>query len=217
MRMLHALLDVLAPPRSLTGSDGAWITEEERRVLRRTMPFRADAPLLRWMHVQHLTVLAAGGRYAESFLLREALHRFKYRGVQALHVELGLLLQRASTLLPPQEDLALCPVPLHWSRRFARGFNQAELLAQSVRLRWGWPIQPFLRRTRSTGAQARRSHAERRDALQGAFVVRPGLRVPSCVVLVDDVLTTGATLNACAGALRAAGAQTVMGLVVAMA
>jgi ComF family protein len=98
-------------------------------------------------------------------------------------------------------------VPLGRRRKRARGFDQAEALARALGRVTGWPVVRLLARTTETGPQARRSARERRSALEGAFV--PVAVPPSFVVLVDDVLTTGATAAACATALMAAGARRV--------
>lgn len=105
----------------------------------------------------------------------------------------------------------LVPVPLHPVRLRSRGFNQALLLARPLGRALGLPVAPrALRRIRRTQAQPGLGAAERRVNLAGAFVVcHPATVSGRHVVLVDDVLTTGATANACAGALRAAGASRV--------
>jgi len=105
------------------------------------------------------------------------------------------------------ESQTITWVPLARRRRRARGFDQAELLANALAHRAGLPVRGLLERVRETDPQARRSAADRRKALAGAFrVVAPP---PPRVVLVDDVLTTGATAGACATALRDAGTSTV--------
>jgi ComF family protein len=106
------------------------------------------------------------------------------------------------------------PVPLHWRRRLARGYNQAERIARPLSGLLGLPCAPALRRRRATPPQSLQGRAARLTNLRKAFQVpRPervhGLRI----LLVDDVATTGATLDAAAAALRKAGAATVTALV----
>ena len=114
------------------------------------------------------------------------------------------------------------PVPLHWSRRRQRGFNQASDLARHL----GLPAMRLLRRTRPTATQTGLSAARRHGNVRGAFAVRRGLeglvgregrdRLEGLVVvLVDDVCTTGATLNSCARVLKQAGVREVRALTAA--
>jgi predicted amidophosphoribosyltransferase len=104
-------------------------------------------------------------------------------------------------------DRVITWVPLGPRRRRRRGFDQAEALARPVAALLGWPVRPVLRRVVETAPQARRSGPERREALEGAFRSREP--VPAAVVLVDDVLTSGATAAACASVLMAAGCREV--------
>jgi ComF family protein len=129
---------------------------------------------------------------------------------------LGGLLQQCLANRPLSVD-ALVPVPLDAARLRARGYNQAALLAASLGAALGWPVLPdALQRTRPTRPQVGLSPRERRANVRGAF----GCPAPSLVqgrrlLLIDDVMTTGATLDACAEALVVAGAARVYGLVVA--
>lgn len=101
---------------------------------------------------------------------------------------------------------ALVPVPLHRSRRRARGFNQAEELARHL----GPRVLPALRRVRATPSQTDLPASRRHANVRGAFALLRGIDVRDLsVVLVDDVSTTGATLEACARVLKAAGAGEV--------
>ena len=111
------------------------------------------------------------------------------------------------------------PVPLHRQRERERGYNQADLIARPLARRLGLPYRAvLLMRTRPRPDKQLLSHTERWESVRGAFATRPGSRVDKLrVLLVDDVMTTGATLDACAKALREAGAKSVVGLTVARA
>ena len=109
----------------------------------------------------------------------------------------------------------LCPVPLHWTRKFHRGFNQAEVIAQSLSAKTGWPVIQLLKRSKPTGHQAFRTRTERFEAMQDVFVSIAKSQTPLCVLLIDDVFTTGATMDSCAKALKRAGVKFVAGLVAA--
>jgi ComF family protein len=113
----------------------------------------------------------------------------------------------------------IAPVPLHKIRRRERGFNQAELLSKRLAKRLGLPYQGVLLvRKRPRPDKHLLTSNERWEAVRGAFATRPGSQVDKRrVLLVDDVMTTGATLDACAKALREAGASSVLGLTVARA
>jgi competence protein ComFC len=111
------------------------------------------------------------------------------------------------------------PVPLHRTRERERGFNQAELIAREVAKRLGLPLRAvLLMRTKARPDKHILSNEERWRIVRGAFATRPGSQVDNKrVLLVDDVMTTGATLDACAKALLEAGAKSVIGLTVARA
>ncbi len=146
--------------------------------------------------------------------LRKLIHLFKYQRIRPLARPLGSLLGAA---LPSEETFdAIVPMPLHWWRRWRRGFNQSELLAEEVARRCGVKVVNAVRRARATAPQAGLSHSRRRENVAGAFEVPKPERVRGLrVALVDDVLTTGATANACAAALKRAGARRVTLLVLA--
>lgn len=140
--------------------------------------------------------------------LRGAIIAFKYddEADRAGHLA-ALMAERISDLAP---SAVLVPVPLHPSRERQRGYNQSALIADGVAQALGWERIDPLRRTRATGQQAKLDAAARRTNVAGAFALAAGFdpaRVAGeTVVLVDDVLTTGATLGACAAVLASAGA-----------
>lgn len=217
--MWNALLDLLFPRRSLSGDEGAWITDEERHRIR-LQPALLGKDELKKRGLGSIDAVIAAGSYDQSPLLRKAILTFKFRRITALGEDLSTWMTSAlhGLYLPPaslrDETPVLCPVPLHWSRRFQRGFNQAEVLATLIGQKTSWRMHASLERTRATGHQSKRERAERMTALTGAF--RSTGTSPRCVILVDDLCTTGATLDACARELKRSGSEFVCGVVAAL-
>lgn len=140
--------------------------------------------------------------------LRRLIHLFKYSGFKPLAAPFGRLLL---TVLPREQRFDMVvPMPLHWRRAWDRGFNQAELLARLVSKRIGAPMVNALRRTHATRIQAGLTNSQRRENVAGVFAARTGKPVLGMhVLLIDDVLTTGATVSAAALELKRAGATRV--------
>jgi ComF family protein len=146
--------------------------------------------------------------------LQQLIHLFKYAKVESLAQPLSSFLLRA---LPLEANFDLImAMPMHWRKRWQRGFNQAELLAAPVARRYGLPLLANLRRTRYTKSQAGLTESARRDNLRGSFRVhRPDQVAAKRILLVDDVFTTGATLRAAAAVLKSAGVAHVSALTLA--
>ncbi len=164
----------------------------------------------------HVSAIRSAAVYADP--LSQVIHRFKYEGRPELHEPLGQMLagywrDRSATV-----DL-VAAVPLHENRLRERGFNQSDLLAAVLCREVRLPLlQPgVLRRERDTAQQMLLGPAERRTNVQDAFRWRGPHLAGSKVLLIDDVATTGSTLEACAEALLAAGANKVWALTVARA
>jgi ComF family protein len=138
--------------------------------------------------------------------LRDIIHAFKYRGQASLAAPLGALMREAAG--DWLEDVIVVPVPLHPWRSWRRGFNQADLLACTL----GPPVRRLLRRRRLGRPQAGLHADERRANVSGVYTMarRQARRVPDRVLLVDDVMTTGATVDACARVLKQAGVRQVL-------
>jgi ComF family protein len=153
--------------------------------------------------------------YVFSGPLRAAVHQLKYAGAPRLAQPLGVLL--AATVAAQFQARpvdALVPIPLHPQRLAERGYNQAAELATVIAQSLGVPVADDLVRMRATTQQASLNARERAANVTGAFQWVRGT-APMRVALIDDVLTTGATMNACAEALRTGGAQHVRGLALA--
>ena len=169
-------------------------------------------------HPALVSTARAAGEYEGA--LRDILHAFKYDARRALARPLGAMMRTAGADLLGDADCVV-PVPLHAWRRMRRGFNQAGDLAAQLDL----PVVHALWRTRATAPQTGLHATARRRNVARAFRLSPLLSRTSrrrwlagrVVVLVDDVRTTGATLNACAAVLLRAGAREVRALTMARA
>lgn len=149
--------------------------------------------------------------------LREAVLRIKHESGEALAEELGRVLPRLrSAGLNAHQLDAVVPVALHWLRRWSRGYNQSETLARTIADSLRLPFHNWLMRIRPTPSQRAQTATARWENVRGAFRVRRGAPVQGKrILLVDDVLTTGATADAAALALRQAGAAQVVMAVLA--
>ena len=172
----------------------------------------------------------AGRRFAFQFAvsafrasegIRGLVHRFKYGRESHLREALAALLRHAlddpRLAAEPLGEWVLVPVPLHRTKEADRGFNQSRELCRALSRQTGVPVVEGLRRVRVTATQASLNREERLRNMRGAFAPRAGAEVRGRrVLLVDDVLTTGATTNECARVLRRdAGAEKVVVITVA--
>jgi ComF family protein len=148
--------------------------------------------------------------------MRQAILELKYKSLRAIAVLLARLLNDYLITNPVPGEV-LVPVPLHRKRLKERGYNQSSLLAQELGKLANLPVvNDCLTRERYSPPQARTTTvAERRSNVANAFSCRDGRLRDKQVLLIDDVSTSGATLDACAQALKEAGAASVWGLVLA--
>lgn len=152
----------------------------------------------------------------ESGPIKEIIHHLKYSGIISLAEVLGELVVERLLRELPKRDIIVVPVPLHRKREYSRGFNQAELISRYVCKRLNFLGGMALVRTKNTPSQVKLSGDLRRNNLKGVFrCVDMELICEKTVLLVDDVATTGSTLNECAKILKENGAKQVFGVVVA--
>lgn len=214
---MAALLDLLMPPACAgCGRSGALLCG--RCLAAFAPPFRPDdrfvAPDGGVVLGDALTIGLAA--FAYSGPMRRALAALKYTGASRL----AAILARAA--LPALERLeaisgpaTIVPVPVHRDRLRERGYNQAELIGRAFARTSGVSVATPLERVRPTTKQHRLDRAARLANLRGAFRIAAGAHVPVTAILVDDIITTTATLEACASVLRDGGAEVVYGFAVA--
>lgn len=144
--------------------------------------------------------------------MKEIIHALKYERRRSIAPPLGALMRECGAALLRDADVVV-PVPLHPRREYSRGFNQAHELA----LELGPPMVSLLARVQHTRSQIDLPAHERQRNVADAFRLRPSAvsQIPGIVVLVDDVSTTGATLEACARVLKRAGVKEVRALTAA--
>ena len=151
--------------------------------------------------------------------IRQSILAFKYGGIKAAAPQLGLMMAEYLSAVDLPGDV-LAPVPMHGQRRRERGYNQADLLSREISRNTGLRHENgLLMRTRHVEPQAQTTEGiQRLVNVAGSVAVPAGLRLDgSAVILVDDVATTGSTMDVCAEALKGAGAESVWGLVLAVA
>ena len=142
---------------------------------------------------------------------QKILHRIKY-GRDPIWLKLFESELNLDQHLLIQGKPWIIAVPMHWTRSLKRGFNQSELLAQMLSRKYGMILgKKVLRKKRRTPPQSRLSHFDRLINLRNAFTANLFQEIPETVILVDDVTTTGSTLQACARALKKAGVEHVVG------
>ncbi len=222
--ILAGLLDLVFPPRCAgCGKPGHWLCPACLALVERLTPPlcpRCGEPVdegwlcpRRRRHPQQLDGLRSAAWHSGP--VRAAIHRLKYRGQRVLAGPLAGILAEAWRADPAPAGL-LIPVPLHPQRVRQRGFNQAALLARELGRALALPVDTQrLARIRHTPPQVGLSAAERLANVAGAFHYCGSKLAGQRVCLIDDICTTGATLEACAAALRQGGAGSVWAYTVA--
>ena len=149
--------------------------------------------------------------------VKSAIAKVKYKWVYDIGKTLVDLLAASLWRFGIPDDLILVPIPLHTRRKNWRGFNQAEILAKSLSLKFNQPYGEYLARIIETASQVGLKKDERKKNVKGAFRLRTGADVSGKnILLVDDVYTSGATMQEACRVLKKAGAKTVWAMAVAL-
>ncbi len=219
LSFLEGLLNFLYPPlcwgcRERLPEECRDVCPRCREAMQRCREVCLPAELFRSSLQDELWFTGSIAFFEYTPVVQELVHAFKYRGTSRLARFFAEQIADCATTIPALSEAdALVPVPLHRTRFRERGYNQAEMLARSLALIILKPVYvEALRRIRYTAQQAKLSAAQRTANIRGAFQAETSFVSGRKLVLVDDVLTTGSTLNECARVLRQAGAVNVHAL-----
>jgi len=198
--------DALLPPQCIfCGMENTFLCDTHRKFL--PAPPQSPPPFL--------DEIFAAVQY-HHFVAEKVVQKFKYDGFRDIA---AICADEIAKKIPAEifKNAVLFPIPLFWTRKFWRGFNQSEILAREIQQKFpAAKISKKLIRRKKTVQQAKlKNKFEREKNLRDAFFWPKNLPVPPKIILVDDVAATGATLSAAAKILRDAGAQKIFGLVFA--
>jgi ComF family protein len=200
MQVLDFLLDLIFPRFCVgCGKLGKYFCDDCRKEIKFYLPTKRNKKFFALAHYDGI--------------IRQAIHNIKYRGHFAIIKEIAPLFPK-----PPFIFDYLIPVPLSSQRLHDREFNQSLVLAQELGKKWQVPVLNYLKRTRDTKPQFNLPEKARFKNVHNAFVLISNFKFQisnSSVCLVDDVSTTGATLNECAKVLRQAGVKKVCAVCIA--
>jgi len=228
LTIFHFFLDLVFPRFCVgCGKEGDWICDLcQHKILQVKTQVCPDCGRIskfgRYCH-RHQKRWGLSGvivaAYYEEGPIKEAIHNLKYNDILELKILLGEILTIAlKENLQLGQSILITAVPMHFLRRARRGYNQAEILADYIAQRLKFPKNfQILKKSKFTKTQVTVSGRKRRANLKNSFVFT-GLKDTiknKTIVIVDDVTTTGTTLNECAKVLREAGARRVWGLVIA--
>ena len=225
MRIIESLLNILFPPECVScKAEGDFLCDSCIKKLK-IKKIRKNVKKTSSKEFKYLDGVIYGLDYAKNPQIQAAIQQFKYKFTQELKdIFADLIADKLKQLsMVRGRRIVLIPVPLHRKRYFKRGFNQAYLIAKAVQEKIGGRVDvpSVLKRDVNTPQQAKLSKGERHKNLKDAFSLNKNcvqtFNQKSVYFIVDDVCTTGTTLESCAKVLKEAGISRVYGLVVARA
>lgn len=225
-KIFEYVWDILYPKSCVVcGRMGEWVCADDQRLLVAHPVFECPychraqngvSVCSQCQNVAVVTKLWVVARYHNP-VIEPLIQLLKYEYVTDLLTDIKkLLVSYKSQIKDWDASISLVPVPLYWRKECERGFNQALLIARAAQEVFGNPVlTDVLERVQNHSPQARLNAEERRRNVQGGFRIKNMHLIPKRVILIDDVCTTGATMEACARALKSVGVEDVWGLVIA--
>jgi ComF family protein len=201
-QILNTITSFFFPPLCLhCRREGAWLCTAAQAQM--------DAlPILKNpLAIDGVDLVICRGEY-DAPIMQTIIKRVKYDFLTA-PTEIFPTLLKPLPLRNIGSDTVIVPIPLHWRRRFGRGFNQSDFVARALSQNTGLTVAHLLQRYRHTTPQATLKGEKRMTNVADAFRVRNVAKLPNSVILVDDVITTGSTIRECASVLRQAGVTTI--------
>jgi len=197
------LFQGLFPPQCIiSGEPGSFLAKKHRKF---------PKPPLNKAKFKHVDKIIAVTAYDDP-VIKKIIHDFKFQGLK----DLAPIMAQAMIKKLATSNQQLVTIPLHWTRKIWRGFNQAEILAQEMqKINKNLVIDTGLKRIKKTSQQARLDKNAREKNLKNAFVWRGKKEIPEKIILIDDVVATGSTLDEAAGVLKKAGCKEIWALVFA--
>lgn len=226
-RSKNYLLDLILPKECLgCGLEGAWLCPDCRR---QTISLKSFfCPKCQKLNQNgefchacrkdsNLAGIIIAAHYQKG-ALKEAIHVYKYEGIwgELENYLAKLLIKRLTNHLPSGKKVII-PIPLHYKKQMERGFNQAERLARIISRKFNLPLETkAIKRIKETDSQANLKKKDRLKNIKGAFKIKSAKNIKGrTILLLDDVATTGTTLNEAARVLKKNGARRVWGVVIA--
>lgn len=209
MILLHSLIKALFPPLCVhCSTEGSWLCSEASRLI------TCEKILIDPITIPGIDHVFTRGSY-DCQPLAQFIQKLKYHYWTGVAEVIDEIIAPLHRFVPITKNTIIVPVPLHRRRLLERGFNQSQFICRSLSRLTARPVLPLLRRARYTTPQATLNAGERATNILGAFGYNRKQHWPASVLLVDDVITTGSTIAACASVLRQHNVQQITAVALA--
>lgn len=208
MSLKKFLLDCLFPKQCYAcKQSGTWLC---LTCLNKIKKYQGQVP----RHLNSVDGLIIAGEYSDP-VLQDLIKNFKFNFNQELAVPLSIFLYRQINFLYLKENYLVIPIPLHKQRLNWRGFNQSELIAREISNLCNWPLDLNLKKKKKSKEQAGLTEKERVNNQKDVFVWQGQSLQGKMVIIIDDIITSGATISEAAKVLKAVGANSIVAMAIA--